>query len=108
MNVSSVLSVAVSGLNASAERFNVAANNIVNANTEGYQARRVNSVSQSTGGTSAASQAGGVRNVVTQGGSVDLASEIVDTIFAGISYSANAQVIRTAEETLGQLLDIRA
>lgn len=105
MSISSVLSVAVSGLNASAQRFNVAANNIVNANSEGYQALRVDAVSQTTGG---GATAGGVRNVITQGGTVDIATEIVDSIFARISYSANAQVIRTAERTLGQLLDIRA
>lgn len=108
MSVSSVLSVAVSGLNASAVRFNVAANNIVNANSEGYQARQVSTVSQSTGETDAASQSGGVSTVITTGGSVDLAQEFIQTIFASISYSANAQVIRTAEQTLGQLLDIRA
>ena len=107
MSISSVLSVAVSGLNASAQRFNVAANNIVNANSEGYQALRVDAVSQTTGGGATAG-AGGVRNVITQGGTVDIATEIVDSIFARISYSANAQVIRTAERTLGQLLDIRA
>ena len=107
MSVSSVLSVAVSGLNASAERFSVAANNIVNANSDGYQALHATTVSQTAGSGPGASP-GGVRNVITQGGTVDLAHKIVDSIFARISYSANAQVIRTADQTLGQLLDIRA
>jgi flagellar basal-body rod protein FlgC len=94
----------VSGLHANAERFRVAANNIVNAHSEGYQAGNVRSVSQ----TDAANQVGGVRNVITEGGSVDMAGDIVETIFARIGYTVNAKVIRSAEEMLGQLLDIRA
>ena len=99
MSMTGALSAAVSGLNASALRFGVAANNIVNANTPGFKAGRVETVS---------AVAGGVRAVVREGGGVDIAREFVAQIQAENSYAANALVIRSIDGLLGSLFDIEA
>lgn len=105
MPINSILSTAVSGLNASAQRVSVSAFNVVNANTPDFSPLRVQSTTQGGGqGTPT-----GVKTEVTEGtGSVDLATEAVNQIQAAISYTANASLIQTADELAGTLLDLRA
>jgi len=101
LSVSGALSAAVSGLHASQLQFRIAANNVVNANTETYEAKEVRTFSQIAGENQA-----GVSAAIVEGGNVDLATEFVTMIQAKTSYSANAEVITTMDELIGSLLDI--
>jgi len=103
--ISSVaLSTAVSGLNASAQQLRVAAHNIVNADTEGFQAQAVKNVAQVANGAGV----GVTTEIVSTNRDVDLARELVGVSLARVSYAANAKVIGSLEETLGTVLDISA
>ncbi len=104
MVTSVAFSSAVSGLHASARQFQVAAHNVVNANTEGFEAQAVQTVSRLSDG-----QAGGVSTqTVAGGGPVDYVREFVAMSSARNSYAANASVINTLDQTLGALFDITA
>ncbi len=106
MSVSGVLSTAVSGLHASALQYRISANNVVNANTPNYEAKEVRTLSQAAGLDQTGT--GGIVTSIVEGGDVDLAGEFINMIQAKISYTANAEVITTAEDMLGALLDIKS
>jgi flagellar hook protein FlgE len=108
VSISGALSVAVSGLQENATRFSVAANNIVNANSEGYTAQRVQSSSHVAGSGTGASAGGVTATVVQTDQPVDIASEFVSMIQARVGYAADATVIEMASGMLGHLLDIQA
>jgi len=94
-----VFSIASSGLQAASAKLNVTANNVVNADTPGYTARRADTVELSTGGVA-------VESVQDTGQSVDLAQEMVDLSVEKHQYDANAMVVKTADRMLGRLLDV--
>lgn len=123
------ISTAQSGLSAQATSMAVTANNVANADTDGYRARdarletgpggqgvRVSEISEDTSAGdlrpetgSAGSDAG-----VSQPGvdlaamsNVDLASQSVNMIEASRAFEANVAVIRTADDMAGTLLDMR-
>jgi len=77
VNVSGALSTAVSGLNASTTQFRVAANNIVNANTQNYEVKEVRTLSQAAG-LGQGNTVGGVIATVIDGGDFNLASEYIN------------------------------
>jgi flagellar hook protein FlgE len=102
-----VLSIATLGLQASAERFRAAANNIVNINTSNHQTKEVRTLSQVTG----LEQANSISNPTTQTATrsdIDIASEFINLIQERLSYEANAKVINVADNLVGSLLDIKA
>jgi len=102
MNISGVLSTAVSGLMASARRAQVAADNIVNVNTPDFAAVSVRT-------TSLAGAPGGVATqTVTGTTGVDLSGELVGLAVAQVSYTANAQVIRVGDSLVRTLIDVTA
>ncbi|MBT4937730.1 MAG: hypothetical protein HON14_01260 [Rhodospirillaceae bacterium] len=104
MVVSSVLSTALSGMHANALRANVAANNVVNANTPGFSPSRAQSTSLVAGrGIDGGS---GVNvQILANEGEVDLVTEITQLIVAETAYKASAALVRTAEHTSDALLD---
>ncbi len=123
MALSGILSAAVSGLANASSRVAVSADNIVNANTAGYQAKEIRSstiVTRQAAGTRYAS--GGVSGVVrtrtdptlangangANGSNVDIASEFVNIIQADVSYRASLRVIETADTLTRDLIDIKA
>jgi flagellar hook protein FlgE len=102
--------IALSGMQAAQTQLNVAANNIANADTAGYQSRRADLVELSTGGvgvagttadTTPAPQSDG-----TSGSNVDLASQFVSLQQAKTLYAANAMVVKAADQMTGTLLNI--
>lgn len=98
--MSTISSIAASGVQAATTRLNTAAHNIANADTPGFQ-RQVVHQSQETAGV-----------VTTIGKSdeigVDLAKEIVEQQAASYAYKANLRTIRTQEDLMGSLLDVKA
>lgn len=98
--MNTISSIAVSGVQAASTRLNVSAHNVANANTPDFQ-KQVVRQSQETAGV-----------VTTIGKSdevgVDLAAELVEQQAASYDYKANLRAIRTQEEMMGSLLDIKA
>jgi flagellar basal-body rod protein FlgC len=106
-----IFGIAASGLAASQYEMSVSANNIANADTPGYRAQRADLVDLSGGGvavagTSSDSSPGPVLPDGSEGPNVDLATEVVHTIQARNMYTANALVLRTADQMYGTLLNI--
>ncbi|MGP1450733.1 MAG: flagellar basal body rod C-terminal domain-containing protein [Wolinella sp.] len=75
------------------------ANNIANANTDGYNARDTRISEDGANGVSATTQE-------TQS-SVNLTDEVPEQIAIERSVEANAQAIRTHDETLGTTINIK-
>lgn len=103
MAVTGPLAIAISGLQANALRANVAANNIVNQNTAGFEAGQVRTSSVVTAGASS-----GVQAEVFAAGAVDVATEFSRLILAETAYKAAAATIRVAEDLAQKTVDIIA
>jgi flagellar basal-body rod protein FlgC len=128
--------IATSGLNAASLRLQVAASNIANASSNGplpeapnaasfpaaYQALTVTQSTTPGGGTRASVTTVDPGTVTTYdpgapfanssglvaSPNVDLTSQVMDLLTAGISFAANAAVIRTDARMTGSLLNILA
>lgn len=135
MSLSSVFSIASSGLAAASLRLQVSANNVANASSTGplpdapnagafppaYVPQRVNQVDVAGGGTAAT--VGTVspssvtqfdptapfadKNGQVAAPNVDLANEAVQQVIARYEFAANAKVLQVASEALKSLLDIK-
>ena len=108
--MSSVLSIAVSGMAAAQKRLEVSARNVANLSARrsddeaatAFAALRMDQVEISGGGTAA------VVSRAARGTEVDLAGEAVQLMVARYSFAANAKVARTAGEMQKALLDVTA
>lgn len=104
--IDSLLNTAISGLKTASKRAEVAANNIVNVSTDGFNADRVQQSSIVTNSTPAGGT--GVQAQIIAGSQpTDLASEIVNLIEAEVAYKASAATLRTAEDLADELVDIK-
>jgi flagellar basal-body rod protein FlgC len=108
--MSSVLSIAASGMFAAQQRLEVAARNIANVRptdeeaAAAFTALRADQVELSGGGTAV-----NVTAMPPEGGSdVDLASEAVQLTIARYTFAANASVMRAAAKMQKSVLDITA
>ena len=136
--MSSISAIAVSGLNAAARRLEVSASNIANIATTGalpaangtvatgalqaYQPLQLNQTESATGGTQTSVTAGAPSYVAisdpqapfaNQDGlvaapNVDLSQEAINQIIASYSFSANAAVLKAADQMSKTLLDTTA
>ena len=91
------LNIAASGIRFGQTKLDAAANNVANANTEGYERKEVVGVAE---------PGGGVRPVVVPGVDDGLAADIVQSIIAKHSVSANAAMFRKADGVVGDLIDL--
>ena len=113
MAIQNVLSTAVSGLLAQSFRTAETANNIVNVDTAGFKSAEVLTISVQAGdrgaGVLARRRESDAQNAGDgKGGGTDLARQFANLIETEIAYKANALIVRTAEQTLGRLLDTMA
>lgn len=99
--MNNVTNTAISGLQTAQLRLNASANNVANAQTDGYRRDVVRTQPQANGGVQAQ-----VEKLPEPGS--DLAADLVEQKSAAYAFKANVQVIKTADETLGRLLDVRA
>jgi len=134
--MSIVSSIALSGMSAASLRLQVSANNVANAASSGplpastavasfsgpYIPERVDQVARAGGGTSASVSAVSPASVpmydpaapfadshgMVASPNVDLTSEIVQQLMARLSFSANAQVVRTDAQMTAAFLNIVA
>lgn len=100
--MSSLLSIAQSGLQAAQLRMNSSAHNVANLNTADFRRQTV--------AQQAAPAAGGVQAQTIQAGppGVALEAEAVEQMAATYAFKASVLVLRTADEMAGALLDERA
>ena len=107
--LSAALNIAASGLAAAATQVDIAAGNIANLNTPGYQSRQPDLVELSSGGVAVAGTTTDTTTPAPTGpdgsSNVDVAHEMLQLTRAKLLYSANAAVVRTADQMLGTLLD---
>lgn len=99
--MSSISAIAQSGLQAALQRQSSSANNIANQNTEGFRRELVSQQEQSGGGTQTsvtrASQAGS-----------QLPEDMVAQMASSYSFQANLKTLKTQDQMMGSLLDVRA
>ncbi len=109
--MSDLFSIAASGLQAAGAQLAVTAQNIANLDTPGYQARRLDTVSLSSGGVALGGTTidpthGPIDADGKEGSNVDLTREVIDLKRESILYNANAKVLKVASDLTGTLLDI--
>jgi flagellar hook protein FlgE len=101
--MNSLNAIAMSGLNVALMRADASGNNIANAMTPGYRRETVVPVEEAGGGVSA------MVATLPEGDGLDsLAADMVDQISAVYLFKANLQVVKTQDQMLGALLDVRA
>ncbi len=109
MTISGVTASAVSALTANAARVAAVDDNVANVGTVAFKAIEVRTTTlvtrQGAGGGFAA---GGVQTVALEQSNVDLAGEFANLVQARVAYGFAVAVLRTADEMLSALLDIRA
>ena len=101
--MASISSIGSSGLQAAQLRLDASANNVANMNTPGYR-REV--VAQEEAAESAGVRATVQREQDVKG--VALAQEAVEQMSATYAFKANLQTIKTQDEMMGSLLDVKA
>jgi flagellar hook protein FlgE len=99
--MNSISSIALSGLSAAMLRLDAAGNNIANSQTPGYRRQSVSQTEDAQGGVSTT-----IERAVEPG--ENMAQDIVDQMSASYSFKANLRVVKTQDEMLGALLDVKA
>lgn len=113
------MNAALSGLQAIGTKVNNNANNVANLNTDSFKKGRVLLSEQSPQGVKAdfekvESPGAVVPEITGQGyemvekSNVDLSEEIPEMMVNQHSYNANLQTLKTTDEMLGSLLNIKA
>jgi flagellar hook protein FlgE len=101
--MASLSSIGSSGLQAAQLRLDASANNVANMNTPGYRRQAV--------AQQAVADSAGVRATVQreqQAAGVALEKEAVEQMSATYAFKANLQTIKTQDEMMGSLLDVKA
>lgn len=113
--MSSISSIAMSGMMVARERLATSAGNVANVNTDGYQAKRTQAtegqngaVSSATVPTEAPSYARIQDDAAVIASNTDLISERTEQLGASHAFKANLNVIKTNDEMTRSLLDIKA
>jgi flagellar hook protein FlgE len=100
-DMSSISSVALSGMNAAQFDLQASAQNLANLSTAGYRRQLVSSAASSDGGVSVASaSAPGPGNA--------LATDVLGLSQAKNDFAANLAVFRAGDQMLGTLIDLNS
>ena len=100
---------ALSGLRAASKKLQNSANNIANIQTPGFKKGRIDLISISSGGVRVV-KTGNTKSPATieMLNNVDNTSEVVNQIITKLTFKANAKVIKSTNELIGSILDIKA
>lgn len=102
------IGASLSGLFAAQTRFDVAANDVANANTTGHRESRAELSAAAPGvRVDAITQPGPEGSPADAPSNVSVAEEMTEIVAAKHMYGANAQVLRSMLETQGALFDRR-
>jgi flagellar hook protein FlgE len=99
--MSSISFIALSGMNAAQTQLHVAAGNVANGQTEGYQRREVQQTPQADGGVS-------TQVVKSAQSGPALETDMVAQLQAKNAFLANLAVFKTSNAMAGALLDQKA
>jgi flagellar hook-associated protein FlgK len=99
--MSSIASIALSGLNAAQTKLNTTAHNVANLPTEGFRRQETVQTEQAGGGV--ATQ---VKRAPSPGNALE--SDVVNRLEAKHAYMANLAVFKTHNSMTGALLDNKA
>lgn len=103
------LSAGVSGLNANQQALDVAANNIANASTQGYQPQQATFGEAAPAGSGVTLSTQGRSLAAAESGSgTDLASELSNSLVYQTGFDLSAKVVLAADQRIGTLIDIKA
>ena len=116
--ISSAFDTSTSGIVAAATKLQANANNVANANTNGYQTQRVDLVESPAGVEARAASVGAPNradaaanpngNSPLPPSDVNLADEMVSMVANGNFYQANMRALQAADDMMGTLLDTNA
>ena len=116
--ISSAFDTSASGIVAAATKLQANANNVANANTNGYQTQRVDLVESPAGVEARAASVGAPNRADAAANSnrtspsppsdVNLADEMVSMVANGNFYQANMRALKAADDMMGTLLDTNA
>ena len=116
--VNTVYNAAISGLQAASLKLKVSANNVANANTDGYQKQQVTPRTGTYGVEVKVEKVSAVEspNNIQTGGepipdaptNVDVAEELLEMKAAQNLFEANLKTLNTNDNMLGRILDIEA
>lgn len=101
MNISSN----ISSINSHQTMMNTSANNVANVNTDSFRPSDT-SISSNSNSTSANTRLSD--NTGSQTSQTDIAKELTDQIVTEDAVAVNVSAIKTQDEMLGSLLDIKA
>ena len=105
----SALNIGASGVTAGLTALSNSANSIANAATQGFVPAQVNfSESKPAGGGVSISLQGQQLAAGDRPSATDVAADITSSLVYKAQTQASLSVIRTSDETLGSLLDIKA
>jgi flagellar hook protein FlgE len=99
--MSSISSIALSGMNAAQVQMDTSAGNVANVQTEGYRRRQVQQTPQAGGGVTTQVVAS-----TQQGPSLE--TDLVNQLQAKNAFLANLAVFKTSDAMAGALLDKKA
>ena len=116
--ITSAFAASASGISAAATKLQANANNIANANTNGYQAQHVDIVERPAGVEARTASVDGPNRADAAADSnrvspappsdVNLADELVRMVANENFYQANVQALKATDEMMGTLLDTSA
>jgi len=104
----SALNSGLSGLQAYSRALDSSAHNVANASTAGFVPQQVSFQEQPAGGVIANISREGSSLAAQDSSGTDLGSEIVQSIQFKAGFDLSAKIIKTKDELLGTLIDIKA
>lgn len=106
MSISAIMNTALSGMQAQTTRVSAVANNVANALTPGYDRAVTSFSTRPIGGVSASVSPAG-EPPLPGSSNVDLGSEMLEAIGAGLSFKANASAFETGADMWDVLMSIK-
>ncbi|MFZ6658246.1 flagellar basal body rod C-terminal domain-containing protein [Undibacterium sp. TJN19] len=104
----SALSSGLSGLQAYSRALDSSGHNVANANTNGFVPQQVSFQEQPAGGVIANISKAGSSLSASDASGTDLNSEVVQSIQYKAGFELSAKIVKTSDELLGTLIDIKA
>ena len=100
--------VSLSGIKAATLGVAVVANNVANANSRDYKAKRVDFEEVREGGVTSSGLRESEEMAAPGGSNVDLATEFTSLLAFSDTYKVNAKVLEARKEMLGTVMDMKA
>lgn len=105
----SALNTGLSGMQAFQRALDVTGNNVANVDTNGFEPQQAQFQAVSAGGVNVNASPASPQSLSASAPSgTDLVSETVNSLQYKYGFDMSAQVVKTADQTLGTLLDIQA